>query len=605
MSLNLMTGLKYAKSAFAQGTAALFGGHEVPDSELFSKIAETSLPQGVLDFQHRYGKTPDVSQMALVKKYWGWNSACIHISATRFSSTPMRLYSSKSTGQSNVSNFPTKRVDKDRSRWIHSQLDKSLPNVAHAEEFEEIEEHPLLDLLTKPNDYDSGWELKELTQSMLDLTGNAYWMLERDKLGVPSRIFLLRSQWVRIIPDKDNFIEGFWYGYNNAWGTDTRLELMPEQVIWFKYPSPVDPWYGMGPTQMAAYALESEEMREKWINATLNNMARPDMVIKYLEGELDPQERMAVEREWNSLFKGSKNAGKVKVTDFRWEMEKIGWSPNEMDFNQGEEWIVKKIASVYPVPLGLLDTSQISRAPKAGMEGVDMFLAAYNTLPRCTRFEEKVNSALCPLYDERLFVAFDNPMHEDESAQNAEDDMRLKNQSITINEIRKRNGEDPVEWGDKPLVPSNIVTLGEALASSPGFGQDEGKPTPNDGTNPDEERSSGVASGDEEATDGGQQAPTDKEEKILKALKAQNVEMEVEGEYIHPTLAGVPVKIRVRNESGRFDRHSPEKIRGDRETFRLLMGKVAKKGADDSEGPGVPGDVRGQLRSEYKHDSKQ
>jgi len=296
---------------------------------LFGKVVETSLPNGVIDFMNRFGKVPDVSRQALAQKYFGWTYSCANVSATRLASVPLKLYASRGVGESSVKNFSAKKVDKDTARRLRKQC-KSLRHVVGSEDFEELEEHPLLDLLDQVNDQENSFEVKELTSIMLDLTGDAYCMIEKDRMGVPSKFVVLRSQWVRIIPDKETFIKGYWYGYNNAWGTDTRLELAPEDVIHFKYPNPLDPWYGMGPVQAAAYSIENAELREKFMLATMNNMARPDLLVKYLEGELDPKERASVEREWNGMFKGAKNAGRVKVTDFRYEIDKIGWNPSEV-----------------------------------------------------------------------------------------------------------------------------------------------------------------------------------------------------------------------------------------------------------------------------------
>lgn len=544
---------------------------------LFGKVVAASLPSGVLEFMTRYGKVPDVSQEALVRKYWGWVHACANVSATRFATTPLKLYASRGKGETVVKNFSAKPVGREQSAWLRKRLSKSLENVAGAEDFEELEEHPLLDLLLHVNDQENGFEMKELTCLMLDLTGNAYWMLERDRLGVPTKLFVLRSQWVRIIPDRQKFVGGYWYGYNNAWGSDQRLELKPEDVIHFKYPNPTDPWYGMGPVQAAAYAIESQELREKFVIATMSNMARPDLIVKYMEGELDPKERALVEREWNATFRGPKNAGKVKVTDFRYEIDKVGWTPQELRFNEGEEWILKKICAAFPVPLGLVDSSQISRAPRSGMEGSDLFMAQFNTLPRCTRIEEKLNEQLTPLYDGRLFLAFDNPVPKDKVMQNSEDVQRLNTFQITINEIRKRNGEDEVEWGDVPLAPMGIAPLGSTPPTL------EASASNNIPAQPGKQAISTPAA--ESGLPGGASIETDKKKeeqvkvdetqlkKALKSVAGSGLTMEVEGQYVHPTLAGVPVKLRVRNETGRFDRRDPDKVRVQRDVLATLKPK--------------------------------
>ncbi len=571
--------------------------------DLMGAVTETSLPNGVLDFMMRFGKVPDVSQDALVRKYFGWTYSCTNLSATRLATVPLRLYSSRGVGETKVKNFRAKPVHKKQEAWLKSRIGKSLQHVAGAEDFEELEEHPLLDLLQNVNDHENSFELKELTSVMLDMTGNAYWLLERDKLSVPTKLFVLRSQYIRIIPDRERFIKGYWYGYNNAWGVDTRLELEPEEVIHFKYPNPLDPWYGMGCAQAAAYAIESNELREKFVLATMNNMARPDLIVKYLEGELDPRERQAVEREWNTLFRGAKNAGKVKVTDFRYEVDKIGWTPEELDFNKGEDWILKKICSVFPVPLGLVDSSQISRAPRSGMEGSDLYMATFNTLPRCTRLEEKLNEQLCPLYDERLFLAFDNPVPKDRVMQNNEDQQRLASFQTTVNEIRKREGEDEVEWGDRPIGPAGVGILdlrdpevkaqeqadqqaaqAEAQAAriqAQGFGKKPGeKPLFGKEGKPGKDQEAEQAKQEEELANAGEV-----EKGVADALANGNLEVEVAGEHVHPDLAGIPLRVRargagIRNEHGRFHKPGQHDIRIDRATARLLMGKSVK-GSDD------------------------
>ena len=418
-------------------------------SRMFPRIIEASLPHGQLEWLKRFGKQPDISKEALVRKYWGWTYMCAQVSAARFASTPLKVYAARGKGQSVVKNFAAHKVDKAQSAWLRKRIGKSLPQVMGAEEFEELEEHPLLDLFEKVNDQENGFEMRELTCTMLDLTGDAYWYVERDKMGVPSKLFLLRSQWVRIVPDAKKFIGEFVYGENVF---DDPVRFQPSEVIHFKYPNPTDPWYGMGPVQAAAYAIEGNEMREKFMIATMANMARPDLIVKYVEGALEPKERGELEREWNAMFRGPQNAGKVKITDFRYEIDKVGWTPQELRFNEGEDWIMKKICGAFPVPIGLVDTSQISRAPRAGMEGADLFMAQFNTLPRCTRIEEKLNEQLCPMYDDRLFVAFDNPVPKDRREQLNEDATKLGVCLTTINEIRKRDGDDPVEWGDTPIM---------------------------------------------------------------------------------------------------------------------------------------------------------
>ena len=566
-------------------------------ASLFPKVVTASLPSGSLEFLKRMGKMPDVSQDALVRKYFGWTYMCAQLSAQRFASTPLKLYASRATGQTVVKNFKAKSVGREQSAWLRKRLGKSLPQVAGAEDFEELEEHPFLDLLQNVNDNENSYEMKELTSVMLDLTGDAYWNVERDKMAVPSKLFVLRSQWVRIVPDAQKFVSEYIYGINQ-FGQEA-VHIAPENIIHFKYPNPLDPWYGMGPVQAAAYAIESSELREKFVMATMGNMARPDLIVKYLEGELDTKERQLVEREWNSMFRGAKNAGKVKVTDYRYEIDKVGWTPSELDFNKGEDWIMKKICGAFPVPIGLVDTTQISRAPRAGMEGADLFMAQFNTLPRCTRIEEKLNEQLCPMYDgERLFVAFDNPVPKDKADQRAEDQMRLTACLTTVNEIRQRDGEEEVDWGDLPLVSGGIAPLGSA--QPPAVGADAGNNQPIQQEAISSPRGSGSPGGASlEKKPKEETKPTEPTGEQVKKSLPDGMSMEVDGQYVSPSLAGIPIRL-VRNERGRFDRRGVGRLRSNQETIDSLK-EVSHKFIKEEDGMfSVYSHQTGKLFGKYK-----
>ena len=71
--------------------------------------------------------------------------------------------------------------------------------------------HPLLDLPAAPNPTLSRFELMEQTVGMLELTGNAYWLLLGDAGGVPREIWPLHSRRIRIVPHPQRHIAGYLY----------------------------------------------------------------------------------------------------------------------------------------------------------------------------------------------------------------------------------------------------------------------------------------------------------------------------------------------------------------------------------------------------------
>jgi hypothetical protein len=87
-------------------------------------------------------------------------------------------------------------------------------------------------------------------------------------------------------------------------------------------------------------------------------------------------------------------------------------------------------------------------------------------LPRCRKMEQKLNEVLLPMYDDKLFCAFDNPVGEDKEFRLKERESNLKTGYTSINEERLEDNQEPVSWGEVPWLPMNLVPAGTDLSSS-------------------------------------------------------------------------------------------------------------------------------------------
>jgi len=202
-------------------------------------------------------------------------------------------------------------------------------------------------------------------------------------------------------------------------------------------------------------------------------MGRPDIMLTPKGGQLTPKARREFQRQWDSAYGGPDKAGKVYVANQDVELKDFGFSPREMAFLQGRTWTRTEICAMFPVPVGIFDVKDISKAPKAALDGTADFMARYNTRPRAIRMEQKLNEQLAPRYDDRLFFAFDDPVSDDREGRLKEIETMLTNYVQTVNEIRQDEGLPPVPWGDTPLVSMNTISLG----SSPNA--NTGEPTKN------------------------------------------------------------------------------------------------------------------------------
>jgi len=397
---------------------------------------------------------PEVNDQLLINHYQSWAYTCATKNASFVASTPLRLYATRAQGEQ-PSRQPARRLSM-AERMELARHNKSIAQSARfkaAVDVEEIIVHPFLGLLDNINEWRDQYETFEETQLFMDITGDSYWYISYSGLGVPESIYLLPSQAVKIIPDKQKFIKGYLYGHNKL---DQQV-LRPEEVIHFRTPNPRDQWYGMGCLEACFRAVQQYEAMEDYDAAMNVNMGIPGLLISY-EGDLTNEQIAELETDWNKALAGNRKAGKIKVATSKFGVHEIGKSPRDMGYLQGRKWSRDEICAAFGVPVDLVANDNSNRATS---------LIAFNTymttgiLPRLRRIEDKLNANLMPLYNEpRLFCAFDDPRQESEEVKvkNAAD--LVAAQIITRNEARAKFGLSPLT--DEELGVTSNEAQGQA-----------------------------------------------------------------------------------------------------------------------------------------------
>ena len=124
------------------------------------------------------------------------------------------------------------------------------------------------------------------------------------------------------------------------------------------------------------------------------NGGRPDSVFKYTQGSLSPTRRNDLERDIRKRFSGIENSGKIVVMDEEFEVEKLGWSPKDMQNLKGREATLTEIAAAAGIPYGLLSNKDFN---KANMEASIQLWTRYGVSPRLRRMESTIAGHVAPL----------------------------------------------------------------------------------------------------------------------------------------------------------------------------------------------------------------
>ena len=398
-----------------------------------------------------YGMTKSTQeQAAALRLMTGYVYAAVMMNARSIAAQPLRLYASLDAR--GAKQFPTKSVSKSVQRYLKG--DGSMRPAKSAMlgsntggEVVEIYDHPILDLLNKVSPFYDGYNFNILRKTFLQVTGNEYLHPIMGPMGYPVEIWVMPSQYVKIKPTRDErMIEGYEYGQqpNNAF-------FEPDEVLHNRVPDPSDPLYGRGWVAAASDAAGLLQSMDGYEKHLFENQARPDWGI-FLKETLN-------ETQWNRMIayldqnlRGNRNSGRPYIFEGGSDARPLQFSPRDLSFSEGENRKVEVIAAVSGVPVTLL------KANDPNLASAQVGFASYmrDTIhPYLVADAEFLNQSLLPLFGglaDGLFLAYDNPVQEDEQLISGIMQSQVASGIRTINEARAELGLDPADDGDELRV---------------------------------------------------------------------------------------------------------------------------------------------------------
>ncbi len=222
----------------------------------------------------------------------------------------------------------------------------------------EIDAHPLLDLLARPNPRATGTEFLESVYGHLLVAGNAY--VEAVALdGQVRELYALRPDRMKVVPGPSGWPEAFDYTLDGRTLRIPQDSLVPganlPPILHLALFNPLDDHYGFAPLEAAAQALDLHNSAGDWNKALLDNAARPSGALIYGgTGSLTDDQFDRLKGELEASFQGAGNAGRPMLLEGGLDWKPLGLSPKEMDFEAARAGAAREIALALGVPPMLL-----------------------------------------------------------------------------------------------------------------------------------------------------------------------------------------------------------------------------------------------------------
>jgi HK97 family phage portal protein len=393
-------------------------------------------------------------------------------------------------------------------------------------EGEPLEEHPLLDLIHRPNDYMNESDLWASVIIYQMLAGRAVYEIEYANRGTPIALWPLRPDWVKVKQRTDRPAIDY---YEYCVPGRQAVMLKPSQVLDFPLFDPLDRFKTYAPVLVAGRVGDVDNAATDLIKLIFENGGMPLGYLKTTQVITDDSVIEEIQSRWQARYGGWRNWIKPAVLDRDAEYQRLTMNlDDEMGFSNLDARDEARICMVLEVPPILVGAkvglehgtySNYETARRAWWE--DTVLAMYGN------YLDMIEYKLLPLFGKsNLSIAWDTSKvfafseNQNEAWKRATDAWNAN--AITLNQFCEEAGLEKIEGEEGEKYKNEMTT-------PPQLQQPFGQPGQAPGQPPKPE-TPGQAAREGEAEAGALQDEREKEEikrvtELLTEIKAIRAEL--------------------------------------------------------------------------------
>ena len=321
----------------------------------------------------------------------------------------------------------------------------------------EVHEHPAVDAIHRMNEALTERQGRALIEQHLLTSGKAYLIKRRNGLGVPVEFEFWLPDQVEVKPTpKKAWVPLAFVRHLPNGSTET---VAPRDVLWLRHLiDPRNPLNGLSPIGAVRVEIETGMEARRYNQRFFDNNAIPAAIATVEEG--GPAEVARIEQELERKFKGTDNSHRLIVLEGGLTIASTPILHKDMEFLGQMRYSKEEIASVFemsPISLGAMEGSTFSNVE--WIDKKDWNVIVDQTNDQLAQFNEFfIEPDFGPEFELRADFSMIPALQADRKLQAEIDEIELRTAKRIINELRERDGQDAVPWGDTPIV--NIAILG-------------------------------------------------------------------------------------------------------------------------------------------------
>lgn len=324
----------------------------------------------------------------------------------------------------------------------------------------EVTSGPAADVLRTVNPFWSAARLARMDEMAMGLWGETYWALEPGR-GGPAAIYWLKPSRVKPIVHSSRYLAGFVYQPADG---GRPLRFATDEIVWFRYPNPVDEFSALSPLAAARLAADTgSAMMTANRNLFRNGLALGGLVVPDTSKATFTADQAAdLEKDLERRYTGADKKHRWAVLRYEAQFRALDVSPKDAEFVSGLDLTLRQVANAYGIPAPLLN--DLAHATLSNTREFERIMWANTLVPdsklRAGEIEEQFlprfrNGPDHAAYDYTAIPA----LQESASETWTREAQAMDRGAITINEWRKSKGMPPVPWGEVPWMAVNKAAI--------------------------------------------------------------------------------------------------------------------------------------------------
>jgi HK97 family phage portal protein len=357
-------------------------------------------------------------------------------------------------------------------KYAKSQQDFQKLAELRVKAFDQVDNHPFLDVMDNPNPIMSGRELREASFAYCLITGNAIEYAASPGSGErakePRELWSIPSPCVKPVlsGNRRDPIEGYavTYAYNQT--------ISKSNISHFKYFNPVgesqgyeNSFWGFSPLGSSRNQISQKRYADLAQGNLFANMGPAGMISgnaskgTLAAPELTPDQAEAINDDFVQNHTGAHKAGSIIITpaDVKWVQ--IGLSPVDMQILEFNKDLERQIANIYGYPSQLLNPD----GTLANSDSGDVRVITNCVLPLLRKFDDIRTMKIREWYsDPSLVYMSDTDVYPELESDKKELVSWMRSAMVfTDSEIRNALGYEAEFDSSLVLVPSSMMRLSD------------------------------------------------------------------------------------------------------------------------------------------------